>query len=83
MNKKDRIVLEKMIKYAKDSIKYIGNSTYEEYMGDEKNLVFSIFCLSQMGELVSNVDKEIIKANHNIPWNELRGIRNRIVHDYN
>lgn len=82
MNRKNRIVLEKMLKYAQDSRKYLSERSYAEFIDDEKDLVFSIFCLSQMGELVRIIDKDFIEKNPQIPWKELNGLRNRIVHDY-
>ena len=41
-----------------------------------------VFNLSQMGELVKNVDVEYKKEQLGIPWHQLYGLRNRIVHDY-
>ena len=41
-----------------------------------------VFNLSQMGELVKNVDDEYKKEQLGIPWYQLYGLRNRIVHDY-
>ena len=38
--------------------------------------------LSQMGELVRKLDDQFIKEHTSIPWNQIRGLRNRIVHDY-
>ena len=41
-----------------------------------------VFNLSQIGELVKNVDDEYKKEQLGIPWHQLYGLRNRIVHDY-
>jgi uncharacterized protein with HEPN domain len=45
-------------------------------------LTFSVFSLSQLGELASKADQELCEKFKDIPWQALRGIRNRIVHDY-
>lgn len=71
-----------MIKYCYDSIKYIGDNSYESFISEERNLVFSIFSLSQLGELVNELDNEIIEQFSDIPWNAMKSIRNRIFHDY-
>jgi uncharacterized protein with HEPN domain len=82
MSGKDKIVIEKMIKYCEDSIKYIKTLDFNSFSSDELILTFSIFSLSQLGELAANLSKET-KSNHEeIPWNAIRSIRNRIVHDY-
>ena len=71
-----------MLKYARDSIKYLEGSVYKDFISDEKNIVFAVFNLSQMGELVTKVDKSFRDRHGEIPWVELKSIRNRIVHDY-
>ena len=38
--------------------------------------------LSQLGELCRAVDDDFSQAHPEIPWKEMYGLRNRIVHDY-
>lgn len=35
-----------------------------------------------MGELVNRLDDDFLEKNATIPWHQIRGLRNRIVHDY-
>ena len=41
-----------------------------------------MFNLSQMGELCNQLEDSFAKAHPQIPWAEMYGLRNRIVHDY-
>ncbi|MCL2048150.1 MAG: DUF86 domain-containing protein [Defluviitaleaceae bacterium] len=82
MKAMDKIILAKMIKYCEDSVKYIKGLNFEAFSSDELVLTFSVFSLSQLGELTAKLSKEITSANGEIPWNALKSIRNRIVHDY-
>ncbi|NYB74354.1 DUF86 domain-containing protein [Sedimentibacter hydroxybenzoicus DSM 7310] len=41
-----------------------------------------IFNLSQIGELVNKLDKEYILKYPEVPWKKMKGLRNRIIHDY-
>ena len=41
-----------------------------------------IFNYSQIGELVNKIDKGYASEHYEIPWFKMRGLRNRIVHDY-
>ena len=82
MSEKDKIIIEKVIKYCEDSIKYVGEMDFESFSNNELVLTFSIFSLSQLGELVSKLDDEIKLKNSHVPWSAIRSIRNRIVHDY-
>ena len=81
-SKKNKIIITKMIKYAQDSIKYLNSICYEDLIEDERTLVFSVFSLSQLGELVTKIDKSLRDKYINIPWNDIKSIRNRVVHDY-
>ena len=40
------------------------------------------FRLTRYGELVKNLSKETIEKYYFIEWNMIKGLRNRIVHDY-
>ncbi len=41
-----------------------------------------VFNLSQIGELASKLDDEYKQNHKSIAWNQIYGLRNRIVHDY-
>ena len=40
------------------------------------------FSLSQIGELAKELDEETINNITEIPWKSIKGMRNKIVHDY-
>ena len=82
MSGKDRIILGKMIKYCEDSVKYISELDFDLFSSNELVFTFSIFSLSQLGELVPKLSEEAKSSYDKIPWNALKSIRNRVVHDY-
>jgi len=82
MNGKDKIVIEKMIKYCEDSIKYINEMDFDSFSLNELVLTFSIFSISQLDELVTSLSTGVKSSHTEIPWNAIRSICNRIVHDY-
>lgn len=45
-------------------------------------LLEQLFSISQIGELVKILDKQVIEKYNTISWSEMRGLRNKIVHDY-
>lgn len=75
-------ILQKMVKYAELSKKYMAEVSYEEFASNEMLVTFVVFNLSQLGELVTKLDKGYRDRHPIINWNELKGLRNRIVHDY-
>ena len=76
------MIIGKMIKYCEDSVKYMGGLDFDAFSANELVLTFSIFSLSQLGELVSRLSEEVKTENSGIPWNAIKSIRNKIVHDY-
>ena len=40
------------------------------------------FRLIQIAESISHVSDELKKAHRDIPWIDIKGLRNRLVHDY-
>ena len=78
----DASVIRKMLKYCDDATKYIKDTTYSVFCENELYLTFSVFALSQLGEMTRRLDNSFYERYPEIPWRAIRGIRNRIVHDY-
>ena len=51
-------------------------------MSDKKTVFACAFTIGQIGELASNISEETIREYDSVPWRNIRGMRNRIVHDY-
>lgn len=71
-----------MIEYIDKSIIYTEGYTFEEFCNDSKTADATVFIISQIGELVKNISKETMEKYSDIEWNMIKGLRNRIVHDY-
>ena len=79
---RNEIILQKMHRYAIKLIDYCEGCTYESFIADMKLVEACVFNLSQLGELCRVVDASFAEAHPEIPWREMYGLRNRIVHDY-
>ncbi len=82
MKSKDRIIIQKIIGYIDDIEKYVDGMQAREFLDDKKTITACAFSVSQIGELVKDITEETMNTYTNIPWNSIRGMRNRIVHDY-
>ena len=82
MKSRDRIIIQKMIGYINDINQYVEGMHAKEFLEDKKTLTACAFSVSQIGELVKEIEDETIKEYDSIPWNSIKGMRNRIVHDY-
>ena len=71
-----------MAGYVAKVLDYCRDYTYDRFAADSKLVEACVFNLSQLGELCRVVDDAFAKAHPEIPWREMYGLRNRIVHDY-
>jgi len=78
----DAVIIRKMLKYCDDATKYVSGMEYEAFIGNELYLTFTAFALSQLGEMASRFDDSFYERYPQVPWRAMRGMRNRIVHNY-
>ena len=79
---KNKIIVEKIIKYVSKIIDYTKNISYDDFVKNSILVDACVFNLSQIGELANKIDKEFEESNNQIPWMVMYGLRNKIVHDY-
>lgn len=82
MKSKDRIILQKIISYINEIEDYINGLTTETFMEDKKTITACAFTVSQIGELAKDVSEDTQEKYSDIPWKAMKGMRNKIVHDY-
>ena len=82
MKSKDQILLGKILNYIHEIQDFIQGYSREDFDSDKKTINACVFNLSQIGELVGKISDDVMKNNTEIEWRGLRGLRNRIVHDY-
>lgn len=63
-------------------ILYSKNKSYEEFIEDEELIDAILFRLIQISDNIKKLSIDFKNKHNNIPWNEIVGFRNKIVHDY-
>ena len=79
---KNRRIVLRVIDYIDSILKYTKDTDHVGFRSNSMMVEACVFNLSQIGELVNKLDEEYITKHSNIPWFKMRGLRNRIVHDY-
>ncbi len=82
VNKDDAYYMEQAILEINVIIEYTKNLSFDEFMLDIKTIDATMFRLQQMIEKIKYLSLEFKKKYNYIPWNDIIGFRNRIVHDY-
>jgi uncharacterized protein with HEPN domain len=62
--------------------KYTRGLDFEKFSRDEEKIDAVVRNLSIIGEAVRNVPKEMKAKNPEVAWNEIKGMRNKVVHEY-
>ena len=82
MKNKEYQSIIKMIEYINRAEQYTRGLTFEEFSEDMKTIDATVLVISQIGELVKNLGKDFQKQYSFVDWKVLKGLRNKIVHDY-
>jgi len=82
MKSRDRVALEKMVAYAKELESYITGMDYDAFSADSKTINACALLIGQLGELTTVISSEAQSMYTEIPWRNIKGMRNRIIHDY-
>ena len=80
----NEIVIQKIIGYCNDVdvlMKRFNNS-YEQYVSDIGFQYACNMCIIQIGELTTRLTDEYKAQHAEIPWKQIKGMRNIHAHDY-
>lgn len=82
-NKKDdKYYAQKAIENISTIQRYINGKSYEEFLSDEELIDAVMFRLIQTIENIKNIGAAFKENNPQIPWGDIIGFRNGIVHEY-
>lgn len=76
------LVVEKMIQIIDRIQEYCKGMNYDSFVKSNITVDACVFNLSQLGEMANKIDNIFEEENPQIPWRQIYGLRNRIVHDY-
>lgn len=72
MKSKDKLILDKILKYIEEIHEFIKDYSKEEFNKDRKTINACVFNLSQIGELAGKISEDTIKEN---PRNRMAWIK--------
>ena len=81
-SKPDTYYMEKALSEIEAIIQYTNGLSFEEFMSDIKTIDATMFRLQQMIEHIKEISANFKEKHSEIPWVDIVGFRNRIVHEY-
>jgi uncharacterized protein with HEPN domain len=82
MQKHDSIRLRHMLDSAKEAESFIRDKTRRDLNNDRKLELALIRCIEIIGEAAATISKESRDTLPQIPWVDIIGMRNRLIHAY-
>ena len=77
-----RFRVQDIIEAIEKICRYTGGLNFEAFSADEKTVDAVVRNLEIIGEAVRHIPEEILKEFPALPWAEMRGIRNVLIHEY-
>ena len=84
LSNRDLTIIQKMLNYC-DEIEEAHRSFGRSYEIFQKNSVYRnavSLCLMQIGELSNHLSEDFKATYNEIPWSQIRGMRNVVAHEY-
>ncbi|NJL89382.1 MAG: DUF86 domain-containing protein [Coleofasciculaceae cyanobacterium SM2_1_6] len=68
--------------YGRQALAFVGDFTQDEFERDGKTQAAVMYAIAIMGEATKRLSQDFRLQYPLIPWQEIAGIRDRLVHDY-
>jgi uncharacterized protein with HEPN domain len=74
--------LDDVLESISDIRAFVTGMSYKEFIGDKKTVNAVIRSLEVIGEAVKKIPLEIREKRPDIPWKEIAGTRDKLIHEY-
>ncbi|MEM0203751.1 MAG: DUF86 domain-containing protein [Archaeoglobaceae archaeon] len=74
--------VEDIIKAMEDALSFVEGVDYGDFVKDKKTIYAVIRALEVIGEAVKKIPISVRKHYPEIPWKEMAGMRDKLIHEY-
>jgi len=82
MNQEDKFRIQHMIDASEEALSFIKNVNQNDFFKSRILILSVIKEIEIVGEAASKISNETIQENPVIPWKDIVGMRNRLIHGY-
>jgi len=74
--------LRDILENAEKAVEFVSGMSGDDFLGDEKTVFAVIRAIEILGEATKKIPSEVREKYSDIPWREMAGTRDKLVHDY-
>lgn len=74
--------LHDIVHYAEDALEFTKDLTFEVFKKDKKTVYAVVRSLETISEAARKIPDDFRKKHPEIPWTDIAGMRDKLVHDY-
>ena len=68
--------------YAEKAIRFLNEVSFDDFAKNEEKTLATVRSLEVIGEAAKHIPKSIRKQHPDIPWEDMAGMRDKLIHDY-
>ena len=74
--------LRDILENAEKAVGFVSGMSGDDFLGDEKTVFAVIRAIEILGEATKKIPNDVREKYSDIPWREMAGTRDKLVHDY-
>lgn len=82
MKRSAELYINDILEYMERAENHIKNLSFEDFLKEDKTCDAVIRCIEVIGEAVKNISDTIRNKYPLIPWRDIAGMRDKIIHAY-
>lgn len=64
------------------ALRFVEEMSYDDFVKDDKTIFAVVRALEIIGEAVKNIPHEFRKKYPEVPWRDMAGMRDKLIHEY-
>jgi len=77
-----KLRISDIIEAIENALEYSAGMTFEQFVADRKTIDAVVRNFIVIGEAASHLSDDFIEKHPDLPWREMRDMRNIVVHEY-